>query len=86
MNSGKFEIWLVGKNKQQQKDYWEWFRGQKWNKYRIVPSLKGVDAILEHDLVTEPDFSDLDGLTHLIEKGVLAFIADIEQYLSKHTT
>ncbi len=81
---GKFEAWLVGKNKQQQKIFWDWFRRQNWTRYRIVPSLKGVDAILEHDLVNNPDFSNLDGLTHLIEKGVLAFIADIEQYLSDH--
>ena len=45
---------------------------------------KGVDSILEHTLVENPDFSDTDKLTAEIEKGVLEFIADIEEFLSKN--
>jgi hypothetical protein len=67
-----------------QKQYWELFRESGWNKYRIVPQDKGVDSILEHTLVENPDFSDTDKLTAEIEKGVLEFIADIEEFLSKN--
>ena len=45
---------------------------------------KGVDSIMEHILVDNPDFSDLDALTGQIEKGTLNFISDIEDFLSKH--
>jgi hypothetical protein len=79
-----FEVWLSGYNRNVQKQYWELFRESGWNKYRIVPQDKGVDSILEHTLVENPDFSDTDKLTAEIEKGVLEFIADIEEFLSKN--
>lgn len=41
-----------------------------------------MDSILEHVLVGNPDFGDLDALTKQIEAGVRQFIADIEDFLS----
>lgn len=79
-----FEVWLSGYNRNVQKQYWELFRESGWNKYRVVPQDKGVDYILEHTLVENPDFSDTGKLTAEIEKGVLEFIADIEEFLSKN--
>jgi hypothetical protein len=43
--------------------------------------LKGVDSILEHVLVDNPDFGDLDFLTKQIEKGTLEFIENVESFL-----
>ena len=79
----RFEAWLGGTNKQVQQKYWEFFKESKWNKYRIVPTTKDVDSILEHTLVDDPDFRDLDKLTRQIEKETLKFISDIESHLSK---
>ena len=79
----RFEAWLVGYNKNVQKEYWELFRESDWNKYHIVPTTKGVDSIIDCVLVGNPDFSDLDNLTEQIERGTLNFISDIEDFLSK---
>ena len=80
----RFEVWLAGYNKQVQTKYWKLFKESNWNKYRIPPTTKGVDSIIEYILVDNPDFSDLDALTKQIEKGTLKFINDIENFLSKH--
>jgi len=78
----KFEVWLVGYNKQVQIKYWELFKEGDLNRYHIPSNLKGVDYIMEHTLVDNPDFSDLDKLTGQIEEGTLKFIHDIEKFLS----
>jgi len=80
----KFEVWLVGYNKHIQAKYWKLFKAGVWNKYRMPATIKGVDSIIEHTLVDNTDFSDLDTLTEQIEKGILTFIDDIETFLSKH--
>jgi len=80
----RFEVWLAGYNKQVQTKYWELFKESDWNKYHIVPTTKGVDSIIEHILVDNPDFSDPDTLTKQIETETLKFIRDIESFLSKH--
>jgi len=78
----RFEVWLAGVNKQVGRDYWELIRNSGWNKYRLVSSPKEADGIVEHILVPDPDFSDLDSLTLKIEQGTLSFIGDIEEQLS----
>jgi hypothetical protein len=80
----KFEVWLTGYNKQIQTKYWKLFQAGDWNKYRMPATTRGVDSIIEHTLVDQPDFSDLDALTKRLEKGILTFIDDIEIFLSKH--
>ena len=79
----RFEVWLFGYNKQVQLKYWKLFKESGWNKYRIVPTTKGVDSIIEHVVADNPDFSDLDTLTKQIEKEALKFIKDVESFLSK---
>ncbi len=80
----RFEAWLAGYNKQIQSKYWKLFKESDWNKYHLVSTTKGVDSILEHILVDNPDFSDLDTLTKHIEGEALKFIKDVEGFLSKH--
>lgn len=78
----RFEAWLAAYNKDIQAEYWQLFSQKGWDKYQIVPSIEGVDAILMHGLVEDPDFSDLDGVTQQIENGVLTFIQDVEAFLA----
>ncbi len=78
----RFEVWLGGYNKQVQTKYWKLFKENKWDKYRIVSPEKGVDSIIEHNLVDNPDFRNLDNLTKQIEEGTLKFIKDVENFLS----
>ncbi len=80
----RFEVWLSGYNKQVQHKYWNFFKEQDWQKYTLLPSLEGEDAILTHVLVEESDFGDLNALTTRIERGTVEFIAEVEKYLSEH--
>ncbi len=78
----RFEVWLSGRNKQVLKKYWKLLQKSHWDKYKLVEPGKGVDSILEHILTEHPDFGDLDALTQQIERGTLAFIRDIEKFLT----
>ena len=80
----RFEVWLAGYNKQIQTEYWELFKKSNWDKYQIVPTTEGFDSIVEHVLIGNPDFSDLDKLTKQIEEGTLKFIQDVEEFLGNH--
>lgn len=79
----RFEVWLAGYNKQAQSKYWKLFKQSDWNKYRVVPTTRGYDAIVEGVLVDNPNFRNLDALTKQIERGTLKFIRDVEDFLSK---
>ena len=79
----RFEVWLAGYNKSVQDKFWRLFRESGWDKYRLVPSIEGADSIIEYVIVEDPDFSDLDNLTKIIEKESLRFIGDVEAYLFK---
>jgi hypothetical protein len=78
----RFEVWLAGSNRQIQTKYWKFFKESAWKKYPVVATTQGADAIIEHILVDNPDFSDLDALTEQIERRTLKFIKDIERFLS----
>jgi hypothetical protein len=80
----RFEAWLAGYNKQVQAKYWKLFKASDWNAYRLVPTTKGADAIIEHILVDDPDFRDLEALTDQIERETLKFIKDVESFLANH--
>ncbi len=82
----RFEIWLSGKNKQVLAKYWQIIKKSEWNKYKIVEPTKGVDCVVEHILVDDPDFNDLDTLTKQIEQETLKFIHDIENFLAQNAT
>lgn len=79
----RFEVWLSGANKKVQTKYWNLVKEKNWNKYRVPSTIKGVDSIIEHVLVEDPDFSDLDKLTKQIENKTLNFIKDVNEFFSK---
>jgi len=56
-----------------------------WNKYHLSSNPRGVDYVVDHILIGDPDFSDLDTLTKQIESRTLEFIGDVEGFLSNHT-
>lgn len=82
----RFEIWLSGKNKQVLAKYWKVIKENNWDKYKIVAPVKDVDSIVEHILMDNPDFGDLEDLTRQIDKGTSKFIKDIENFLTKTAT
>jgi hypothetical protein len=80
----RFEAWLSGGNRQVQQKYWELFRDSRWNEYRVVTPAKGVDSIIECNLVENFDFGDLDCLTASIQENTVKFINDVEKFFSDH--
>jgi hypothetical protein len=80
----RFEVWLAGYNKQVQSQYWKVIKESGWNKYSVVPTTTGADSIIEHILVENPDFSNVDVLTNRIEKETVKFIRDIEDFFSEN--
>ena len=80
----RFEVWLAASNKEVQSKYWKLIKESGWEKYQIVPTIKGFDSIIEGVLIDDPDFSDLDALTEEIERGTLKFIKDVEGFLAKY--
>lgn len=81
----RFEVWLAAANRQIQARYAKLLQASGWNKYRMPSPGKGVDAIIEHVLVEDPDFGDLPALMGQIEKGTLAFLKDVEGALSSRS-
>lgn len=80
----RFEAWLAGRNRKVQRQYWELFRDSQWPEYRVVTPARGIDSIVECDLAKDFDLSAPDALTSRIEKATVAFIRDVERYLSEH--
>jgi hypothetical protein len=60
------------------------FKEKNWDKYQIVPTTEGFDSIIEHVLIGNPDFSDLDKLTNQIEEGTLKFIQNVDEFLGEN--
>ena len=77
----RFEAWLSAVNKTVQGKYWKLIKESGWDKYHLVPELKGYDAVIDTVLVSDPDFSDLDALTKRIESETMKFIRDVEEFL-----
>ncbi len=78
----RFEVWLSATNKTIQTKYLKILRDSGWSKYHIASTTKGVDSILDHIIIANPDFGDLDTLTKQIERRTLEFITDVETFLS----
>jgi hypothetical protein len=78
----RFEVWLSGFNRKVQEQYWKLIRESHWEKYRLVSDPRASDSILEHVLVADPDFRDLEKLRSQIETGTLRFIEDVEGLIS----
>lgn len=76
----RFEAWLSASNKRQQKKNWELIRDAKWNRYTLENTIEGRDAILRNVLVDKPDFDQLDKLKEMIEKEILEFIKNLEDF------
>lgn len=79
-----FAIWLCGVNKKVQKEYWDHFKANGWDKHYMPTDLKGVDSIVECMLIEKPDFDNLAGLSEEIAKGSLAFIGEVNAFLEKN--
>ena len=80
----RFEAWLAARNRKVQRRYWERFKDSQWPEYRVVTPAGGIDSIIECDLAKEFDIDDPDALTSKIDSTIVAFVNNIEQFLSEH--
>lgn len=79
----RFEGWLSGVNRQVQAQTWKQLKDVDLNHYRLVADPVKADAVIEHVLLADPDFSSLDILTEKIEKETTRFIRDMKGLLSE---
>lgn len=82
-SSFRFEAWLSARNRQVQRHYWERFRDYPMTQYRLITPASGIDSIVESMLADDFDLGDPDELTERIETRTAAFVADMEQLLSR---
>ena len=76
----RFELWLLGRNVEIQKKYWEFFKLTKWNEgVTTMPKY----SIFETVLVNKPNFENLDFLSQEIEIKVLAEIKEVIDFLEE---
>ncbi|MFZ7138745.1 MAG: DUF7000 family protein [archaeon] len=80
----RFEVWLSGSNKKVQTKCWNLIKNNNWTKYYTPSTTKGVDSIIEHTIVDDPKFDNLDKLTKQIHEQTLNFAKDVQNFLSKH--
>ena len=80
----RFEAWLSARNRKVQQQYWKLFKDSQWTGYRIVTPARGIDSIVECDLVKQIDFSDPESLTSRITLITAEFIDNIERFISEH--
>ncbi|BBB47155.1 DUF7000 family protein [Pelolinea submarina] len=77
-----FEVWLSAANRAVLAQYAQLIEDAGWEKYPRVDAAQNPDAILEHTITADPDFSNLLALSAQIERETLAFCADVETFLS----
>ena len=76
----RFELWLLGQNKEIQNRYWDMFKGSKWNEGRTK---RPQYAELEIVLIDNPNFEKIDELTDdIINKAVIE-AEEVIAYLKK---
>jgi hypothetical protein len=78
---GRFEVWLSGANRKVGAEYWQLVHDAGWEKYRLVPSPKGSDSIIECIISAGPDFDHPDELSRQVDTSVVQFIQEIERFL-----
>jgi len=76
----RFELWLMGQNKEIQNKYWDLLKKSTWNEGRTK---KPKYAELEIILVDNPDFENIDALTVDIIKRAVDEADKVMKYLKK---
>ena len=59
----RFEVWLAAGEQGRSNQVLEIDQRKRLKKYHLASTTEGTDSILDHVLIENPDFSDLDELT-----------------------
>ena len=74
----RFEVWLLGRTKAVQYDYWERLKDSRWNQgIEDMPKYYILSAVME----AQPDFDDLPNLRKQLEGQFLALSEEIIEEL-----
>ena len=76
----RFELWLMGQNKEIQNRYWDLLKTSTWNQERTA---RPQYAELEIVLVDNPDFENIDALTADIINRAVEEADKVIAYLKK---
>ena len=76
----RFELWLLGQNKEIQNRYWELLKTSTWNEGRTK---KPKYAEIEIVLIDNPDFENIDALTVEIINRAVEEANKVIAYLKK---
>ncbi len=79
----RFEVWLSGVNRQVQVQVWKQLKDINLAPYQLVADPVKADAVIEHVLLADPDFSNLEAVTERIEKETTRFIKAMKSLLSE---
>lgn len=74
-----FSICLSGQNKSIRKKYWTFLKNSDWDKYHLVENIENSLPIIDHVLITKPNFNDQELLTQQIEKKSWLFMNDLQK-------
>lgn len=80
--SFQFEIWLSAVNRKKREEVLPLFSDKKLKKYKIVKIEENADAIIEHPVKGIDDFGKKDAVVSTIVKVTMAFIDDIEEFIT----
>lgn len=74
----QFELWLMGRNAEIQKEYWELLKTSTWNKNQTsMPKYSVLEAVL----VDNPDFDNINELTAQISSAADELAQEIIEYI-----
>ena len=73
-----FDLWLMGTTKESQRNYWKVFKDTEWNTEDNMPTW----YIVSVDLVTHPDFENLERLSKTIIKQVPTIYSQLVKVIS----
>lgn len=80
----KLEVLLAGYNREAQAKYWKLFKEKGFNKHHISMNATEADRFLSEVLINQPNFSNENKLTTLIEQKTLLFIDEVEAFLTEN--
>lgn len=78
-----FEVWLSGRNRSIMSKFHKLFQSLDLHDYFLSVDETGMSSIVESLLITEPNFDDLNKLTHDIETGIYKFVEDMEKLIQE---
>ncbi len=79
--TGQLEIWLAARNKKIQHEYIRRFESKESVPYTISKAEKGVDSIIEHSILGDPDFNRMDELADIVDSAVTVFLENLEEII-----